>query len=283
MGSLSNSRATTPVSEYDAAKVVTYNEALQVVDSLAAGKFDVTITTADVTLTGTPVAPQAQNKYFNVTGALTGNRSLIFPVNDDDPATGNPRVIYVKNATSGSFTLTVKVSGQTGVTVTQGYTGILLHNGTDFVKLIEVSSAAGASLNTGAWTAWVPTWVNLTVGNGTVTAAYVQIGKLVVARLSIVFGTTTSISGDPTFTLPVTRATYGGTSGITPIGNAQAFDVSGGVASVIQVINISTTTGAFRANNASATYLTAAALSSTVPFTWTNPDELCAELFYEAA
>lgn len=143
MPSLTNSRATTVASEQDQQKVATINAALQVLDSLEAGKLDVTITTANVTLTGTPAAPQAQNKYFNLSGTLTGNRDLIFPVNDDDPAVGNPRVIVVKNGTSGAFTVTVKVSGQTGVTVTQGSTAILLHNGTDFVKGPEWLTSTG--------------------------------------------------------------------------------------------------------------------------------------------
>lgn len=126
-----------------AQKEATINGLFDLFDSAISGKLDVSITAADVTLTGTPAAPQAQNKYFNLSGTLTGNRSLIFPVNDDDPATGNPRTIYVKNGTSGAFTVTVKVSGQTGVMVTQGHTAILLHNGTDFVRLYEVNHASG--------------------------------------------------------------------------------------------------------------------------------------------
>lgn len=140
MASTTNLRGT-KVETGQAQKEVTINGLFDLLDAAGHGKLDVTITTANVTLTGTPAAPQAQNKYFNISGTLTDNRDLIFPVNDDDPAVGNPRVIVVKNGTSGSFTVTVKVSGQTGVTVTQGTTAILLHNGTDFVKLHETGGS----------------------------------------------------------------------------------------------------------------------------------------------
>lgn len=57
-----------------------------------------------------------------------------------------------------------------------------------------------------AWASWTPTWTNLTVGNGVVLAKYVQLGKTVHFRLKLTFGTTSSISGLPDFTLPVAAA-----------------------------------------------------------------------------
>ncbi|HEX5704888.1 MAG TPA: hypothetical protein VFX97_16945 [Pyrinomonadaceae bacterium] len=286
MGTLTNSRATTPVSEIDAQKVATYNGSLQILDSLEAGKIDIAITTADVTLTGTPAAPQAQNKYFNISGTLTGNRSLIFPVNDDDPATGNPRTIYVKNGTAGAFTLTVKVSGQTGVTVTQGTTAILLHNGTDFVKILEVNHATGvistASLGA-AWASYVPTWTNITVGNGTVTAKFQQIGKTVFVVVHLVFGSTTAVSGAGIFSLPVTSVALVGAANATPLGVSQFYDTSAGQNSAGNVVLTSTTTALLGVAKTDGTYLQTVGTSSTVPFTWTTGDEIHAEFFYEAA
>lgn len=142
MASTANLRGT-KLEVGQAQKEATLNGLADLFDAAIAGKFPVAITTADVPLAGTPASPQAQNKFFDLSGTLTGNRSLVFPVNDDDPVTGNPRTIYVKNGTAGAFTVTVKVSGQTGVTVTQGTTAILLHNGTDFVRLYEVNHTTG--------------------------------------------------------------------------------------------------------------------------------------------
>ena len=143
-------------------------------------------------------------------------------------------------------------------------------------------TAALADFIAAAWSSWTPTWTNLTLGNGTVTAAYAQIGKMVFCRLAIVFGSTTSISGDVIFSLPVTRAAYGGSANVTPLGQANFFDSpSAGYQGLVQ--NASTTTASIRALNTASTYLTNVLLSSTVPFTWATSDELAVEFFYEAA
>jgi hypothetical protein len=60
-----------------------------------------------------------------------------------------------------------------------------------------------------AWQSYTPTWTavttNPTLGNGTLAGAYVQVGKLVVYRIRLNFGSTTSIgSGVYSWTLPVT-------------------------------------------------------------------------------
>ena len=55
-----------------------------------------------------------------------------------------------------------------------------------------------------AWQTWSPTWTNLTIGNGANTyAKYNVVGKTVFFKLKLTFGGTTSISGEPTFSLPV--------------------------------------------------------------------------------
>lgn len=171
MASTANLRGT-KLETGQAQKEATINGLFDLLDAAGHGKLDVTITTANVTLTGTPAAPQAQNKFFNLSGTLTGNRDLIFPVNDDDPATGNPRVIVVKNGTAGAFTVTVKVSGQTGVTVTQGTTAILLHNGTDFIKLVEVNSSSLVTNVSGSTATWARAYHNAdqSLSNITLTA-----------------------------------------------------------------------------------------------------------------
>lgn len=139
-------------------------------------------------------------------------------------------------------------------------------------------------IGTAAWASYTPTWTNLSVGNGTVVAKYVQINKSVIARLSLVFGSTTSISGGVEFTLPVTRATYAGSATLTPLGVALALDASVPAAFKIVVSTGSTTAKALLTTlDVSGTYAKSAALSSTVPFTWTTSDEIAAQFVYEAA
>lgn len=50
---------------------------------------------------------------------------------------------------------------------------------------------------------YTPSPSNLTLGNGTLTGRYMKIGMLVHYRISMVFGTTTSVSGIFSFTLPI--------------------------------------------------------------------------------
>ena len=275
MGNLTNLQATTPVSEYDATKIATINALVQILDDSIAGSLAISITTADVVLTGTPAAPQAQHLFLNVSGALTGNRAITVPVNAT--GVGKARLYIVKNGTSGAFTLTFKLAGGTGTTITQGYTAICFFNGTDIVKLWETVSAGSGS----AWTAWTPTWTNLSLGNGTVVAAYVQIGKTVFCRLSLVFGSTTSVSGLIEFSFPVTKATYGGTTQTT-LGACRCYDASATTPYNGKISYVSSTVAAVVVDAVSGSQITSPESSATVPFTWTTSDEITAEFFYEA-
>ena len=136
-----------------------------------------------------------------------------------------------------------------------------------------------------AWAAWTPTWTNLTVGNGTVTARYKQLGKTVVCRVSLVWGSTTQITAtNVSFSLPITSITYPGTAGLNTWGQARYFDQSTGAAVEGFIVNFPNTSSAFfNAYKADATYATGAGLSGTVPFSWANLDEIHAQFIYEAA
>ncbi len=129
------------------------------------------------------------------------------------------------------------------------------------------------------WIDWFPTYTNLTLGNGTVTARYVQVGQLVRVFYHLVFGSTTSISGVVTVSLPVTA-------------NENLYYSAGGVAyldgTVILVGGYAistngTTITLYASNHSPTTYTLLSALSSTVPFTWTTGDDIYINLAYEAA
>jgi len=122
----------------------------------------------------------------------------------------------------------------------------------------------------------------MVLGNGTVTAKYIQIGKSVFARFTIVFGTTTSVTGDIGLSLPVTAAAYGGV-GTNQIGSANLFDMSAG--RIYQAtVNMSTTTKLLiRPQAADLTFLYAVLANATTPFTWAATDEIAFSVIYEAA
>jgi hypothetical protein len=119
------------------------NTAFEILDAAIGGQLNITATGGTTTLTGTPIAPQAQNMFLNVTGTLTANAAIEIPVS---ATTGRNRIYVVKNGTSGAFTLTVKAVGGTGVAVGQGNIVALLYNGADIQYLTpQVVSSTGAS------------------------------------------------------------------------------------------------------------------------------------------
>lgn len=154
--------------------------------------------------------------------------------------------------------------------------GAVLTNG-------NLSTTAGAL--GGAWTTWSPTWSTLTVGNGTVTGRYLQVGKTVFYRLSAVWGGTTSLAaGTDTFTLPVTAATYPGTAATVSIGNTIYYDTSATEWYYGFVFWASTTTADFSQYMlASTTAVTADGLNATTPATWATGDQFNFSGSYEAA
>lgn len=68
----------------------------------------------------------ARNMVIECTGALTAARNLVVPA--------STKLYFIYNNTSGGYAVTVKVSGQTGVSVPNGAKVLLMSNGTDIVS-----------------------------------------------------------------------------------------------------------------------------------------------------
>lgn len=153
----------------------------------------------------------------------------------------------------------------------------------DASNILQLGDAdlSGMSLNGLIWSTWSPTLTNITIGNGSIQARYTRVGKLVCFRLKLEFGSTTSFSGSPTFSLPATATLLTG-SGTEHFGTGIALD-AGVAAYMIRAYLNSTTTVVAHAEVASGTYLTNAAMSATVPFTWATGDLLQINGTYEAA
>lgn len=146
---------------------------------------------------------------------------------------------------------------------------------TEFGYLDGVTSALQTQINSkyttpGVWTSYTPTWTGITLGNGTSSGAYFKIGKTVVFRGKIVFGSTTSITSTVIMSLPTTLGDNSGS-----FMNAVALDTGSNFYQLFcwfnYVFSTSSVTGA------------AQYLSSTVPFNWTTSDELHASGIYEEA
>ncbi len=133
----------------------------------------------------------------------------------------------------------------------------------------------------GVWTTWVPTYANITVGNGTVVARFVRIGDTVVAQFMLTFGSTTTMGSNHTISLPVTADTSFAALKIE-MGLAR-LNESGVASRSGYVRRVSSTTCDVRVFNTGSTYLRDSAITAAIPFTWGTDDELAFNITYEAA
>lgn len=127
-----------------------------------------------------------------------------------------------------------------------------------------------------AWTTWTPTYANLTVGDGTVSARYHYSGyREVTCKWTFTLGSTSSVGTGPTLTVPVApvdanelyqaRASYNDSGSIYE----GAVTPTGGSTVALVVFN---TAG---------TYAARAGLTATVPFTFATGDVLRFSATYE--
>lgn len=134
----------------------------------------------------------------------------------------------------------------------------------------------------GAWISWTPTWTNVTVGNGTVTASYSQAGKVVSYKINFSLGGTSAVGGLIGFSPPVTATGLATTPALTEMGWGRVLDTGTTVFCLRAVLSTTTSIDVY-AEKVDGTYNTRVATSATVPMVWATGDEFFLEGFYEAA
>ena len=151
------------------------------------------------------------------------------------------------------------------------------------ITVSQMATAMGAgSGGAGAWDSFTPSWTNITVGSGTNSGKYMQIGKTVFVETKFIFGAGSAVSGSPILTLPVTASGFY-TAGTGSLGVVDILD-SGTINFAGVVRYASTTTVTMQALNAAAAAgLSHLNVSSTVPMTWATNDQLTSTFMYEAA
>ena len=155
----------------------------------------------------------------------------------------------------------------------------------DAMEAVQTKLAIGNTV-IGTYTAYTPTFTNLTVGNGTSTARFSRVNNIVNYFGYFTLGTTSSLSAsEAKITLPVTaNSIYGGINGLI-MGDMTAYDASTGTWYKGEVMSIgSTTSGLFRNFLANGVFLNNMSnVITTDPMTWTTSDQLIWNITYEAA
>lgn len=132
-----------------------------------------------------------------------------------------------------------------------------------------------------AWTTWTPTLTNMTLGNGTVTARYTQIGKTVTGWFVFVLGSTSTMGSGPTFSTPVNIGASLTSNTLVPIGRVKILD--SGTQQFFGACNPNTaTTIALTVESTSGTYNIDAAITATIPMTWAVNDAIACFFQYES-
>lgn len=149
---------------------------------------------------------------------------------------------------------------------------------------VDFTNMGVVSPNTsGQWKDFVPSWTNLSVGNGTIRAKYYQIGKIVVVDVFLLFGTTTSITGTVRMTLPVEMPASIASYNWHRVGMCQLVDEGSAVYGGTLNSQLSSTEIQFYVESANGTYVSpGAAVNATTPHTWANTDKISFNIVYEA-
>ena len=199
---------------------------IDLVDSAIAGYTIVSCSSADITLSSSNgSADQARSAILELQGTLTGNVVITIPAVS--------KIYFVKNSTSGSFSVTLKTSGNSGKAITQGGTTGVICNGvtvTDAVDTTGLGLGTASTLNFGTADAnlipvssadirYIPTSTSSTISSNKVFSG------TVITSGTNTFTSTTTQSGKAVFTAEVSAAsstTFSGAVGTPEVSIASA-------------------------------------------------------------
>lgn len=132
----------------------------------------------------------------------------------------------------------------------------------------------------GAWDTWAPALSGFTLGNGTIIAKYLQMGKTIHYRLTFTAGSTSTFTSTFTVTLPVQmQSDYsGGTLGAGFLVDASVGS-SSRTGATVHPASVGSNTAALVVDRIASNAL----VTNAVPWAWATGDTLSMSGTYEAA
>jgi hypothetical protein len=255
------------IQDFTAGQVLTAEQ----MDNLQANDYNQTVSTKTVDYT-LVAADKGTRVVMNSASATTITVDTgLFSAGD---------TLFLQNIGVGTCTVTAgtaTVSTSSSLALAQYQGGTLYFTSASAAIFLPSDGAASS------WQAWTPILTNLTAGNGTTVARYYQDGKLVIGYFIFTFGSTSSITGQPSISVPVNISTSYPLTGLAPAGNSTLED--SGSTTFNGYVGVYRDLQRFFVYvfNASATYVSQSGPSSTVPFTWGTNDVIYFSFVYEAA
>jgi hypothetical protein len=148
-------------------------------------------------------ASTGRNPVIVLTGTITADRVVEVPA--------KTKLYVFKNSTTGGFSVTVKVTGQTGVTIANGKTAYMFCNATDTVEIFNapVTEAGTQTLTNKTLTS--PTINTGTISGGTVNNAAIG-GTTAAAGAFTTLSASSTVSGTGFSTYLASPPAIGGTA-----------------------------------------------------------------------
>jgi hypothetical protein len=135
---------------------------------------------------------------------------------------------------------------------------------------------AAAASGLPSWTTYTPSLSgSITIGNGTLTGRYMESNTTIIAEVTVLFGSTTTINSTVFLGLPFSASSNSGNQ----IHSLHLRDE--GTATFTGHAIVSGSSVVCYIDGAAATYVTSVGINSTTPFTWASTDFIKLNIVYE--
>ena len=155
----------------------------------------------------------------------------------------------------------------------------------DAMEAVQTKLAIGNTV-IGTYTAYTPTYIGFTLGNGTVTSAFCRVNDFVHYYAEVTLGSTSSVTGPVFVSVPVNvnaEMLASGSDASAYIYGTASYTDQGTLVNYGWITSNSATTMRLMVQTTTATYAQRISMNTAVPFTWVATDSFRFNAYYRAA